>query len=717
MSALDRRQLLTGLATASLVVGLDAQATVRSAAEAVRFSPFIEITPRGDVVFRIGQSEMGQGITTGLAMIGAEELDADWSRVSVVFATGPAFKHPVAYAQPPLTGEQITGGSLSTLAFSPRLRQAGAATRDMLKSAAAQRWGVPAADLVTEASTVRHPGLKLAAAYGDLVEAARRLPAPKTVTLKPRDEWRIVGRAIRRLDTPDKVTGRAVFGMDVDLPGMLYGAVRHAPVFGAVVAHLDARAALALAGVKTVTPFHDPGEQAGVIVVADSYWTAQRGADLLEVAWTATSRDSLSSDDVEARLAARLDEGPAATFLAQGAPDAALAAAAQRHVADFAAPYLAHACMEPMNATASVRDDRCELWAPTQRPDFDRTEVARVLGLDPARVSLNLTFLGGGFGRRGGGDFAVIAALASRAAGAPVKVIWSRAEDMRHDHYRPAMMVRHEAALDAQGDLTALTTRVAGPGIWRQNRPVLVSGGIDYMAIEGLGESYPIANHRIDWAETAPDAKIGFWRGVGASHNVMFTEAMVDELAELAGSDPVAYRRRLLQDDARSLAVLDRVAALAQWTGSSTEAGGRGVAFYQAKRWQTRVAQIVEVVRDGRTVRPTKVWCAVDSGLIVNPNQAHAQVCGAILFGLSAALWGEITFRNGTPVQSSFADYRVVRLAEAPQIEVSFLDGGDAPGSIGEIGAPAVGPALMNAVWAATGRRLRALPLARAGLA
>ena len=712
-----RRDVLRGLSAASLLVGLDARAAVRSSAEAVRFSPFIEIAPDGAITFRLGQAEMGQGITTGLAMLLAEELDADWTRVTVAFATGPEFRHPIAYAQPPLKGEQITGGSLSTTAFAPKLRAAGAAARAILKQAAATRWGCAPGDLATGDSVVRHPARGLAAGYGELVAEARRLPAPPDPPLKPRAAWTRIGRPTQRLDTPAKVRGSATYGIDAQVPGLLHGAVRHAPVMGSRALQVGADAARRLPGVRAVVPYDDPGQQSGVVVVADSYWRAQQAVDALEVRWSPTARDGLDTAAIEAELAARLEGGPAVAFATSGDPQAVLAGAARTLQADHHAPYLAHACMEPMNATAWVRDGRCDLWVGTQRPDHERAEVARVLGIAPEAVEVHMAYLGGGFGRRGSADYSVVAALASRAAGAPVKVIWSRQEDLRHDHFRPAMAVRQRAALGPDGNLLAWTTRVAGPGIWRQSRPALVADGIDYMAVEGLGESYPVAHQSIAWAETEPHARIGFWRGVGASHNVAFTEAFVDELAEAAGADPIAWRLGLLAADPRGQAVLRRVSAMCGWQGPRTARGGRGVAYYQSKRWQTRVAQVVEVERADGLLRPTRVWCAVDSGVIVNPAQAEAQLQGATLFGLSAGLWGEVAFEGGTPQSSSFADYRVLQLGDAPPVEVSFIEGGEGFGSIGEIGAPAAPAALLNAAWAATGRRIRRLPLARSGLA
>lgn len=718
--ALTRRHF--GALAAALVVPVGLAHTQVIGTEAGTASralgAFVRIDAGGQVSFRIGQSEMGQGIHTGLCMLLAEELDVPLAAVRYVNATGPEFKHPIAYAQPPLTGEQITGGSLSTRAYWLPLRRAAASARDQLLRAGAARWSVPEGECSTADGQVVHGPTGRRLAYGALVEAASQLaPADgQLLPLKPREAFKLIGQPTRRLDTLAKVQGQATFGIDVRVPGMAWATVRHAPAFGSRVASLDDKQARKRKGFIAAVPFSDGELNNGVVVVADSYWTAKQAAAELAVEWTPTPRDHVSSVGIEQRLRARLTEGEAVSARKEGDAAKVLAQAGRKLDVTYFAPYLAHATMEPMNCTASVKDGRCELWVPTQRPDNDREVAARASGIAATAVKVNVTFLGGGFGRRGDSDYVFQAVAASKAVGRPVQLIWSREEDIAHDYYRPAMMVRHEVALSPDGELQALRSRIAGPGIWRHNRPILVNKGLDALATAGLLEGLKAPNVTVEWAETAPDANIGFWRGVGNSHNVFFTDGLVDELAQLLQVDAIAYRKRLYANP-RAHAVLDRVAAMVNWQAGPPPGRHFGVAYYEAGRWGTRVAQVAEISMAGGKVRVNKVSCVVDSGLIVNPNQALAQVQGATLFGLSAALHGRIEFQDGRVQQSNFHDYPVITLRDLPDVEVTFIEGADAPGSIGEIACPPVMAAVANAVSRATGQRVRSLPLSASGLA
>jgi isoquinoline 1-oxidoreductase beta subunit len=700
----SRRTFLKTASAGALLLPVGAPAASREA-----FVPgaWLRIDANDTVTVIVGQTEMGQGIATGLAQVLAEELEVAWDGVRFEFGTG----HPDFHNRVLNPAEQVTGGSRSMQAFFAPMRKAGAQAREMLRAAAAQRWRAPLQDCVARDGSVVNVRSARLFSFGDLATHAARLPVPTDPPLKQRAAWRLIGRPLPRLDTRDKVRGTAVFGIDVILPGLAHAAVRHAPVFGAEVAAFGAEQARAMPGV--IAAMAVPG---GVAVVAESWWQAQAAVDAMDVAWSATGRDSHSSATFTRALEAALQDPDPPVAVARG-DFAAVAQGAEATVeATYTVPYLAHAALEPVNATARVIADRCELWAPTQAPTLQQRTVAAVLGLDAAQVRVHMCYAGGGFGRKGAPDAAVEAALLSKAVGRPVKVVWSREEDMRADFYRPANAVCMTAAVDRSGALRGLECRVAGSGPLRFNRPMAVKDGVDPMSVVGLTDlPYALDALRVTSAEVQPPVRVGMWRGTSNTQNTFFLESFVDELAHRAGADPHGYRRAMLGDDARSLAVLDRAVREAGWEARS-DARPMGVAFCKVPRWLTRAALVCELARAGEALRIARLTCVVDSGLVVNPALATAQVEGAIAYALTAALWGEITIAHGRVQQGNFDDCRVLRMGEMPDIRVHLVEGDETPGSFGEVGVPLVAPALCNAIFRATGRRLRALPLAGAGI-
>lgn len=712
-AVLDRRTFLQGVGTA-LVVGVSSTGKpVRASTASARdLNAFLRVSEDGKVTVLIGQAEIGQGTSTGLSMLVADELGADWSTVSYEFATGrPEYFHPVVYQN-----EQITGGSVSIVGFAEPMRKAAAAAREMLISAAAVQLNAPLERLRAEDGRVSDRETGRSIPFGQLVAQAVRLPAPSDPPLRRREDLKLVGRPVRRLDARSKVEGTAVFGFDVEVPDMAYAAVRQAPAFGADVETLNDAVALEMPGVIGVHRIPN-----GIAVVAEQYWQAVTALESVEVTWSAGTAEHASSQKVTESLIAALDAPDAFEVVAQGNARAVLAEGSDAEVvtSTYDVPFLAHATMEPMNATARVADDVVELWVPTQAPTLDQIAVGEALDVDPARVKVHLTYAGGGFGRRGFSEYAVQAALLSKSVRRPVKVLWSREEDMRQDYYRPAFAAKMRGAITRDGQISALSATVAGPGIWEFNRPLMVEvfDGIDHLAVEGTNDlRYSVENLHVSHVRTEPNLRIGYWRSIGYSHNTHFVESFIDELASSVDADPYEVRRRLLTHDPRSLAVLETAARKAGWFGERPSDRHLGLAFFATERWQCRVAQVADVSVIDDRLKINRIVCVADIGQAINPLSVEAQLQGAVLYGLSAALYGQIDVENGEVVQSSFSDYRVLTLEDAPPVEVTLIEGGDAPGSVGEIGTPCAGPALINAVFAATGQRIRSLPLSKHGL-
>jgi isoquinoline 1-oxidoreductase beta subunit len=665
------------------------------------FAPnaWIRVDAEGDVTVVVDRSEMGQGVASALPTLVAEELEVPLERVAFEFA--PAGQEYVN----PAFGIQGTGGSTSVrMAWEP-MRKAGAAARAMLVAAAAGRWGVDAGACRAEAGEVIHEASGRRAGYGELTGDAAELEVPEDPALKDPADFRLLGQPRRRLDTPPKVDGTATFGIDVRPDGVLIGRVARCPVFGGTVAELDDASARQVPGVRNVV---DLGDRVGV--VADHYWAAQKGLEALDVTWD-EGEWADQDDEAIAEEFRRIARRPGVEARSDGDPDGALSGAARTVEAAYDFPYLAHATMEPMNATAHVRSDGCELWAPTQNQSGCLQAAAEIAGVDEEDVTVHTTYLGGGFGRRFELDFVRDALELSKAAGAPVKAVWSREDDTRHDFYRPASHHVLRAALDGDGRPTAWTHRLVVPSIMKRAFPGAVQDGLDTEAVEGaVGMPYAMSNVRVDYHDADVGVPVGFWRSVNHTHNGFVVETFMDELARTAGRDPVDYRRELLSDAPHHLRVLERAAEAAGWGSSLPEGRARGVAVVES--FGSHVAEVAEVsLEDGRP-RVHRVMCAVDCGPMVNPSIVEAQMESGIVYGLTAALYGEINIEDGRARQGNFDDYRMLRLDEMPEVEVVHVtDGQESVGGVGEPGTPPIAPAVANAVRELTGEPVRRLPI------
>ncbi|MBZ5539277.1 MAG: xanthine dehydrogenase family protein molybdopterin-binding subunit [Acidobacteriia bacterium] len=672
----------------------------------VAVNAWVRIAPDGTATILIDKSEMGQGVMTSLAMVLAEEMDLDWNEVRTEFApAAPEYINP-------LFGVQGTGGSTSVRGSWAPLAKAGAAAREMLIAAAAKRWGVAASACSAENGGVVHHASKRRIGYGALAEEAAKLPVPEKPALKDPRSYRFIGKPLKRLDTFSKVTGRAGFGMDVRLPRMLHAAVERCPVFDGKVKSFDATRAKAVRGVTQVVQI-----SSGVAVIADNTWSALEGRRALEIVWDEGPKAAISSQAIS-KLYAERAEQPGAVARNDGDAEAGLAGAAKKIEAVFEVPYLAHATMEPMNCAADVRRDGCDIYAPTQLQTGTQRAGVAITGLKPEQVRVHTTFLGGGFGRRGEVDFVADAVELSKAAGAPVQVTWTREDDMRHDFYRPAAYTRLAAGLDAEGWPLAWKQRIVGPAVMLRFNPAAVRNGLDPLAVEGAADiQYAIPNFYTDYVLTDAGVPVGFWRSVGNSFNGFFTECFIDELARAGGKDPFEFRRKLLAKAPRHLGVLELAAEKAGWGAALPAGRTRGIAVLES--FGSCVAQVaeVDVHRSAREVRVHRVVCAVNCGRFINPAIIASQMESAIVFGLSAALKGAITIAGGRVEQSNFHDYEVLRLNEMPQIEVHIVPSNEAPGGVGEPGTPPIAPAVCNAIFAATGKPIRRLPIRAEDLA
>jgi isoquinoline 1-oxidoreductase beta subunit len=745
-----RRFLLGGLAAGgALLVGwgiapprqrLRTASPLAVEAGAVALNGWVAIAPDGTVSVVVPRSEMGQGVNTALPMLLAEELDAPLSAVRIsqapidkIFGNLTVLRenlpfHPddrgsikqgVQWVMSKVgreLGIMFTGGSTSVKDAWGPMREAGAVARAMLLRAAAETWKLDASRLTTRDGFVLHPdGRRLG--YGELAARAAVVGAniePGDVRLKTPAEFRLIGQPVPRRDSPAKVNGSALFGIDARVPGMLYAALRMAPVAGAGVASFDASKAMAMPGVVKVVevssalpPFAGAG--AGVAVVAKTWWQARQAAAALPVSWSASPHDKLSSEAIFADFARLLDSESGFTYFESGSQDVQGAARTLR--AEYRAPFLAHATMEPINCTAQFKDGKLKLWTSTQVPSIAVDIAAKVAGVDRADVSLDVMLLGGGFGRRLEADMVAQAvAIAKVLGGQPVQLIWTREDDIQHDVYRPQALARFSAKLDAQGKLLAWDNKSVSGAIGHQYFPRnlgLPGIGPDKTTAEGEYDmQYAIPNRRIAHVIADSAVPLGYWRSVGHSHNAFFKEGFLDEVAHAAGKDPVAYRRELLRDHPRHLAVME--AALAR-AGTAPEGRAHGVAVHQS--FGSIVAQVAEVSVTDKQIRVHRVVCAVDCGIVVNPNILAQQVESAVVFGLSAALAGEITLKDGRVQQSNFGDYPVLRMNEAPLVETVIVPSSEPPEGMGEPATPPVAPAVANAVFRLTGQRLRSLPL------
>ncbi|PYP08223.1 MAG: twin-arginine translocation pathway signal protein [Gemmatimonadetes bacterium] len=698
---MERRDFLqvAGTIGAGLVIGFK----IPSRRGVAPFAPnaWLRIGTDDSVLVIVDRSEMGQGVTTSLPMLLAEELEADWTKIRFEFA--PADK---AYINQ-LFGIQGTGGSSSVRAAWKPLRVAGAQARTMLIAAAAQTWSVEPASCRAETGAVIHAATNRRLSYGALAQRAAALPVPVDVQLKDPKDWRLAGKPTRRLDTRFKVNGTAQFGIDVRVPGMLTAVVARSPVFGGTVRSFDATAAKAIPGVRHVVQI-----SSGVAVVGAGYWPAKQGRDALKVLWDEGPVAQVSSASISSLFAQRATQD-GAVARHDGDAIAALTGAAQRVEAVYEMPFLAHATMEPMNCTAHVRADGVDIWAPTQNQTGVQMVGGQIGGVPPEQVAVHTTYLGGGFGRRFELDFIVEALETSKAAGAPVKVIWSREDDIQHAQYRPANYHQLRAGLDASGRPVSWTHRIVAPSIMARMFPQTVKNGLDGEAVEGgVGLPYAIPNVHVDYQLTDTGIPVGFWRSVNNSFNSFAVEGFIDELAVAAKQDPYEYRRGLLANAPRHRGVLELAAAKAGWGTALPSGRGRGIAVY--KSFESFAAQVAEVsVSPAGDVRVHRVVCAIDCGMHVNPSTIEAQMQSGIVYGLTAALKGAIDIQGGRVVQSNFHDYQMLRLAEMPVVEVYIVPSSEEPGGVGEPGTPPIAPAVCNAIFAATGKRIRRLPIGK----
>ncbi len=701
---LGRRAVLAG--GLMVAVGIPALGQAQAAESAAELGAFLRIAPDGVVTVVVPCFELGQGSQTGLAMIVADELGADWAQVSV--QTPPL---DPAYRTPGRPVQNTSGSSMVRRWFLP-LRTSAAAAREMLTEAAARRWSVDAASCTVGGGVVTHAATGRSAPFGSLAAEASRLPKPGSPKL--RDGFTIVGTPVPRFDLPAKVDGSARFGIDTRVPGMAYAAVRQAPVFGAKLVSVDDSAIRGKRGIIGIVKLPDT-----VAVVADSFWRARVAVEALEVKFSAVPQGTVTSETIYAEQKVRLSSGDAAKAVEAGDAPGTLAASAKVIRADFTVPFLSHAPMEPMTCTAHVTADRCELWVPTQNLTTAADVAARVTGLPAEAIHPHATFAGGAFGRKFEQDFVAQATAISKAVQRPVQLIWTREEDVQHDFYRPAMSARLAACLTEAGDVSALTIRMAGPSVLEHTIGKPLIDGSDPTAMLGISTEtssapgklaqYSIGNILVEFAYQPTHVPVGYWRAVGASQNGFFIESFVDELAHAAGKDPYEFRRRLLRDSPRALATLDKAAEQADWARPLPQGRFRGIAFTECVG--SFVAQVAEIsLKDGK-LKVHRVVAAIDCGTAINPNSVAAQMQGCINMGLSACLKEEITIGEGRVSQSNFHDYEILRMAQSPKIEVHVIQSGGEIGGAGEAGLPAVAPAVANALFAATGKRIRSLPL------
>ena len=680
---------------------------------------WVAIAPDDTVNIRVVRSEMGQGTITGLAQLVAEELECDWSKVRIEYPTpGESVKRKRAW------GDFSTGGSRGIRESHEYVRQGGAAARLMLVQAAANQWKVPASECTVSKSVITHAPSKRRTSYGKVAEAAAQLPVPKDVPLKDPKTWKIAGKPIKRLDTRDKVNGRMVYGIDLKMPGMLNVAIKACPVFGGTVKSFDAAQVSGMPGVRKVVQVGDDA----VAVVADKWWQAKTALDKLPIVWDEGENAKVSSGTIAEMLKAGLDAEQAFVGNKNGGDvKSALSGAAKRVEAVYAYPFQNHACMEPMNITARYTPDKCEVWGPTQNGEGAFAAVLDASGLPADKVDVYKTMLGGGFGRRGAypKDYVTQAVLiAKQMPGTPIKLLWSREEDMLHGRYHPVMQCKLVGGLDANGNLSALHMRLSGQSILAAVRPQVVQEqkGRDPLSFQGVFESgehaftYDVPNLLIDHAMRNTHVPPGFWRGVNINQNAVFIECFMDELADAAGQDPLEFRRKLLGKSPRALGVLNAVAEKIGWGKPAPKGVYRGLAHLKA--FNSYVAGAAEIsVSDGNKVKIHRIVGATDPGYAVNPAQIERQVAGSFVYGLSALFFQECTVKDGHIEQTNFHEYNSMRIAQMPKVETVLLPtGGTVWGGIGEPTICVAAPAVLNAFYRATGKRIRSVPLKNHGI-
>lgn len=720
---ISRRSFVIGAAAAGggLALGLRlppfGPAVVRAADGSPEINAWVVIKPDDTVVVRVARSEMGQGTITGLAQLVAEELECNWSKIVTEYPTpGQSVKRKRVW------GDFSTGGSRGIRTSHDYVRKGGAAARMMLVQAAANQWGVPASECVAANSVITHKASKRSTSFGKVAEAAARLEPPKDVPLKDPKNWKVIGKPVKRLDTRDKVNGKQVYGFDLKLPGMLNAAIKESPVFGGKVKSFDGARVAGLKGVRKVLQVGDTA----VAVVADTWWQANSALAALPVTWDEGTGAAVSSADIDRMLKAGLDAEQA--FVGNQAGDAkkALAGAAKKVEAVYFYPFQNHVCMEPMNATARYTPDKCEVWVPTQDGEASFAAVLAASGLPADKCEVYKINLGGGFGRRGAFQDYVTQAvrIAREMPGTPIKLLWSREEDMVQGRYHPVMQCKLVGGFDAGNNLTGLHMRLSGQSILAAVRPAIVEQqkGRDPLSFQGVADSgehsfgYTMPNLLIDHAMRNTHVPPGFWRGVNINQNAIFIECFMDELAEAAGQDPVEFRRKFMGPHPRNLAVLNAVADRIGWSKPAPAGMFRGVA--QMKAFNSFVAAACELsVKDGNKVKIHRIVAATDPGYAVNPAQIERQVSGSFVYGLSALFMQECTVKNGRIEQQNFDSYQSMRIAQMPKVETIIIQGGgDVWGGIGEPTICVAAPAVLNAFYKATGKRIRTVPLKNHGI-
>ena len=721
---ISRRSFILGSAAVGggLALGLRippfGPAVVRAADGSPEITVWVVIRPDNTTAIRVVRAEMGQGTITGLAQLVAEELECDWNKVVIEYPTpGESVARKRAW------GEFSTGGSRGIRQSNEYVRKGGAAARMMLVQAAANQWKVPASECAASASVITHKASGRKTTYGKVAEAAARLEQPKDVPLKDPKTWKIAGKPLKRLDTAKKVNGTMIYGMDLKMPGMLNAVVKDCPVFGGKVKSFDAARVSGMTGVKKVVQVGD----SAVAVVADHWWQAKTALEQLPVVWDEGPNAKVSSADIAEMLKAGLDAEQAFVGNRAGDAKSALAGAAKRIEAVYAYPFQNHACMEPMNATVRWTPERCEMWGPTQNGEGAFAAVLDASGLTADKVDVHNVMLGGGFGRRGAypNDWVTQAVLiAKQMPGTPVKMIWSREEDMAHGRYHPIMQCKLVGGLDASGNLTGLHMRLSGQSILAAVRPEVLQAqkGRDPLSFQGVFESgehsfgYTVPNLLVDHAMRNTHVPPGFWRGVNINQNAIFMECFMDELADAAGQDALEFRRKLMAKHPRNLGVLNAVAARIGWSKPAPKGIYRGLA--QMKAFDSFVAAACEIsVKDGNKVKVHRIVAATDPGYAVNPAQIERQVAGSFVYGLSALFFQECTVRDGRIEQTNFHQYNSMRIAQMPKVETILMPtGGGVWGGIGEPTICVAAPAVLNAFYRATGKRIRSVPLKNHGI-
>ena len=656
---------------------------------------WIRIAPDGSTTLIVPSSEMGQGVNTSLSMILAEELEADWQ--SVKTETAPVNSK---YINPESNSGQMTAGSSSVKGFWNPLRKAGAAVRLMLQKAAAQKWEIPIEECVAKSGYIYRKNSSQKLSYGELAEAAGKIDIPSDPPLKNSKDYNLVGKSIKRIDIPSKTNGSAQFGIDVRLPEMMYATIRQSPVFGGEVLSYDEDAAKSIRGVKKVILIPN-----GIAVIADNTWRAKRGMEVLNLKFHGGKTIGLESQQVQKELLKALDDEGKTQIEANQVLDL-----------EYEVPFLAHAPLEPMNCTANVTENFCEVWVPTQSQGGCMDAAKEITELDEEQIQIHTTYLGGGFGRRGETDFVKQSLILAKALGKPIKVTWMREEDMQHDFYRPASMSRFQIGLNKDGFPISWNNQLASPSILKRFFAPMAWFNIDPLSTEGADEiPYAIEDFNIDYSEVDSGVPVGFWHSVGSSFNAFFTESAIDEAAHLAQQDQFDYRMKLLAGKPRFQKVLEKVARESKWGRKLPKGHGLGISIHKTRG--SIAGAVLEVSTDfNGMLYLNKAWIAIDCGKVINPNTVRAQMEGGFTFGLSATLGEEITLKDGRVEQSNFHDYSILRLKGSPEISVEIIESGNEIGGVGEVAVPLAAPALTNAIFSSSGRRIRSLPLSKHGI-